>query len=227
MRNVKRRREKAGRQHRDHAVGIRHARAHGDEREHVEVAGHERSPAAHEERPAGPQHDRRRESELHDIRHASGKQRPKQMPAHFQRHHGQRKREPDPEAARHIGKLGIGFRAGACKLGFERHAANRARAGALLANLRMHRAGVDRAFRRRLLRALIGRKILFRIGRKLAAAAGGAEIIAVVVKTVTMRRRVRIDVHAAHGIDGAAARLMMRHLFHRSIRLKRIPGRGI
>jgi hypothetical protein len=42
-----------------------------------------------------------------------------------------------------------------------------------------------------------------------------------------MRRRVRIDVHAAHGIDGAAARLMMRHLFHRPTRLKRISGRGI
>ena len=52
-------REDAGREGRDDAVDPGDAGAHGDQREHVEVARDERLPAAHEERPAGPQHDRR------------------------------------------------------------------------------------------------------------------------------------------------------------------------
>ena len=40
-----------------------------DQREHVEVAGDQRLPAAHEERPARPQHDRCGERELNPVRH--------------------------------------------------------------------------------------------------------------------------------------------------------------
>ena len=38
----------------DHAVDVSHANAHGDQREHVEVAGEQRLVAAHEKRPARP-----------------------------------------------------------------------------------------------------------------------------------------------------------------------------
>ena len=52
----------------DDAVNPRHAGAHGDEREHVEIAGLERGPGALEERPPGPQHDGRRQQELNPVR---------------------------------------------------------------------------------------------------------------------------------------------------------------
>ena len=73
---------------------------------------------------------------------------------------------------------GLGAGVGGRDLRFERHAADRAGARSDLADLRMHRAGVDRAFRhaRRCARAAL-REILFRIGGELGAAAGGAEII--------------------------------------------------
>ena len=65
---AKRRRENAGRQRGDHAVGVGDAGAHRDQREHVEIARDQRLRAAHEERPARPQHDRRREAELDPVR---------------------------------------------------------------------------------------------------------------------------------------------------------------
>ena len=62
------RRKQAGRQNPDHAVEPRHAGTHGDQREHVQIAREERLPAAHEERPAAPEHDRRGEHELQPVR---------------------------------------------------------------------------------------------------------------------------------------------------------------
>ena len=74
---------------------------------------HERRPAAHEERPAAPEHDRRRERELratraraaaracaHRLRRAAC--RPSRSTSS-----GQRQREADPEAPRHVGELGV------------------------------------------------------------------------------------------------------------------------
>ena len=55
----------------------------------------------------------------------------------------------DPEAPRHVGEFGIGTGIGGHGLGFERHAADRAGAWTDLADLRMHRAGIDRALRHR------------------------------------------------------------------------------
>ena len=40
------------------AVDVGDAGAHRDQREHVQIARYQRLPAAHEEGPAGPQHDR-------------------------------------------------------------------------------------------------------------------------------------------------------------------------
>ena len=70
--------------------------------------------------------------------------------AHLEREHRQRQHEADPEAPGHVGEFGIRARVGGRDLGLERHAADRAGAGADLPDLRMHRAGVDRAFRHRL-----------------------------------------------------------------------------
>ena len=61
------RRENARRERGDDAVDIGDAGAHGDQREHVEIARDQRLRAAHEERPAGPQHHRRGEGELDPV----------------------------------------------------------------------------------------------------------------------------------------------------------------
>ena len=60
--------ENAGRERGDDAVDVGDAGAHADQREHVEVARDQRLRAAHEERPARPQHHRRGEGELDVIR---------------------------------------------------------------------------------------------------------------------------------------------------------------
>lgn len=143
-------RENPGRQRRHHTVDPGHARTHGDEREHVEVARNQRLPAAHEERPASPQHDRRREQHLDPVRGllADVVAQARQVPTHFQRDHGQGERQSDPEPARHVDQFvaGAGFRRR--EHGFERHAADRAGTGSHLPDLGVHRAGIDRAFRR-------------------------------------------------------------------------------
>ena len=71
-----------------------------------------------------------------------------QMPAHFEHQNRQRENQPDPEPARH----GDQFRVRRVRRqrhahGFQRHAADRAVARALLDDLRVHRAGVERALR--------------------------------------------------------------------------------
>ena len=141
-------REDAGREGGDQAVEIGHARAHADEREHVEVAREQRLVAAHEERPAGPQHHRRGEGELDVVgvclcQPRAGRH---EMAAPFDCHDGERQRQADPEAACHVGQFGIGAGVGGGELGLERHTADWAGAGTDLADLRMHRAGVDGAF---------------------------------------------------------------------------------
>ena len=104
-----RRREDARREGRDHAVDPGHARAHCDEREHVQAAVHDRLPAAHEQRPARPQHDRSAEEELEPVRRLRPEHlvEPGHVPAHLERKHGQGEHRPDPEAAREVGELGI------------------------------------------------------------------------------------------------------------------------
>ena len=147
---AKSRRKNIGQEGTDQAVDIGHARAHRDQGEHIEIAAHQRLPAAHEKRPPRPQHDRGSKHQLNPVRQGlvnpavtAGK-----MTAHLQDDRRKGKHKADPEAPRHVREFGIWRRVQRCHFGLQRHAADRAVSGTDLADLRMHRAGVDRAFRR-------------------------------------------------------------------------------
>ncbi len=163
----------------DHAVEIAGAGAERDQGEHVEIARLERLPAALEERPARPQHDRRRQRELNPVGQVLRDQSVPagKMVAHLQHEDRRSQHRADPEAPRHVRKFGIGSAIGGRDFRFERHAADRAGAGAFLPDLRMHRAGIDRARRHRLGLALVGREIFFRIGGEFRPASRRTEII--------------------------------------------------
>ena len=144
------RRKQSGRQRRHQAVEVGDADAHGDQREHIEMARAQRSDAAHEERPAAPQHHRRRQDELHEFRRAVRQRRKSEMPAHLQHQQRQRQRRRNPKAPCHVGEFAAVI--GAAGFGLERHAANGAGARSQLADFRMHRAGIDRTLGHRRVR---------------------------------------------------------------------------
>ncbi len=196
----------AGRDGCHHAVEPGHTGPHGNQGEHVEIAAHQRLPAAHEERPARPHHDGSRQRQLNPVGNRGAHQhvQVREMTSHLQNHHRNRQPEADPQAAGHVDEFGIGA-AVACRVGrFQRHSADRAMAGADLADLRMHRAGVDRPRRRRRDGSLLG-EILCGLRREFAPAAGGAEVIGTLLMDVAMRRLMRIDRHAADGVDRVVA----------------------
>ena len=62
---AERRRKEAGRDHGRHAVEIGSAAANRNEREHIQAAMNNRSPATLKERPSAPQHHRRCQGEFH------------------------------------------------------------------------------------------------------------------------------------------------------------------
>ena len=124
------------------------------------------------------------------------------MAAPFDRHHRNRQRQADPEAARHVDEFGIGAGVGGRHLRFQRHAADRAGAGADLADLRVHRAGVDGAFDHRL--RFAGLEVLVGIAGELGLAAVAAEVIGGAVVLVAVLGGRRINGHAADGIDLAS-----------------------
>ena len=195
-------RKDSGRDGADDAVEIGHAGADRDQREHVEIARQQRLPAAHEERPAGPEHDGRGEGELDPVRPCRVDQAvtADEMAAHFQHDGGKREDEADPEPAGHVRQLGIGRRIEAGDLGLQRHAADRATSRADLADLRMHRAGVDRAFRHGGFRPAVFLEISDGIGGEFGPATGRAEMegLAAVVEAVLAGRG--IHGHAADGV---------------------------
>ncbi len=133
------------REGREHAIGPGDARAHGDEREHVEIARDERPRRPREERRAGPQHRRSRQSELNPIGGLRRNEMVKaeEMSAHLQNEDWNRESEADPEAPRHVDELRARSCLDAREDGLERHSADRTIAGLQLTNLRMHWAGVD------------------------------------------------------------------------------------
>ena len=68
----------------------------------------------------------------------------------------------DPEPPAHVEEFGIGPGLGGGQLGLERHAADRTAARPDLADLRVHRAGIDGAFGNRLARLARFRAEIFR-----------------------------------------------------------------
>ena len=163
----------------DHAIDPGDACAHSDQREHVEMARDQRFGAAFEERPAGPQHNRRGEHELNPVRRLLADQpmEVEQVAAHFQGQYGDSQRQPDPEAPGHVDKLWILSRFRNDDIGLESHAADRASPWFELANLRVHRAGVDSAFRER----RIGPCLLRHISRGVLDEFGSAHLRAEIV----------------------------------------------
>ena len=145
------------------------------------------------------------------------------MAAHFEHEHRQRQREADPEAARHVLKLRIGLGVRGDDFGFERHTADRTRARSDLADLRMHRARIDRAGRDSLGPRFGRFQIFGGIGQELRSATAGAEIIGLSVVLGAVLRRSGIDAHAANGIlrhvrGHAVIRVVMRGVIVRVIR---------
>jgi hypothetical protein len=223
-------REDARRKGRGHAVAEGDADAERDQREHVEIARDQRLPAAREERRARPQHHRCRERQLDPVRPCLVEpgMGADDVRAHLQHEHRQRERQPDPEPPGHVGEFRVRPAVGRSDLGFQRHAADRAGARPDLANLGMHRAGVDRAVRHRFGVARAAAQVFFRVGRELGAAAAGAEVIGMAAVRVPVRRGVRIDRHAADRVERRACGrvVMMRVLVHNG-RLRLIPLGGI
>ncbi len=200
----------------DDAVDVGHACAHRDQREHVEVARQQRLPAAHEERPARPDDDRSGEHELNPVRQGliDPAMTADQVTAHFQDHRRQGEHEADPEPTRHVCELGIGRRIQARHLGLQRHAADRAASGTDLADLRVHRAGIDRAFRSGGFHPAFV-EIGLRVGGEFGPAAGCAEMIGFAAVVEPMLACRRIDGHPADGIahlriaDGAVVMVIV------------------
>ena len=131
-------RKYSGRNGRDGAVDERRADADADQREHVRACVHERRPHPLEERPAAPQHDRRRQHELDPVHGGGAEAVHQRSAAHHVAHRQQEDRAPsddaDPEAARHVDELGVRrvdvSRGDVVEHRLERHAALRTRARA-------------------------------------------------------------------------------------------------
>jgi hypothetical protein len=112
-----------------------------------------------------------------------------EVTSHLQHEHRQRQHEPDPEPPRHIDELGVGPCVGGCHCRFESHAADRARAGTRLPDLRVHRTGIDCAFGDGLRSRSLALEITRRLGSKFGPAARGTEVIAAVLVLVMTRCR--------------------------------------
>lgn len=196
------------------AVDVRDASAHCDQGEHVQIARQDRLPPAHEERPACPKHDRSREDQLNPVgkRLIDPAVAAHEVTAHFEDHDRNAERETHPESAGHVDQLRIRARVGGCELGFERHAADGATAWTGLADLRMHRAGIDRAVRQAFLRRGLV-EILPGFGNELGAAPGGAEVIRAPIVLGAVLAGPRVHRHPANGIlhlaDGIALGVAM------------------
>ena len=142
-------REHSRRKGRKEAVEVSGTRPEGDQAEHVQAAVHDRRPGAFEEWPPRPQDDRRGQSELNpggDARRDEIMQaKSGDVAAHFQDEDRQRQNQPDPEPPGHVREFAVlaDLRRRFDRL--QRHSADRAIARPHLADLRVHRAGVDDA----------------------------------------------------------------------------------
>ena len=122
------------------------------------------------------------------------------MAAHLQGENRKREDEPDPEPARHIREFGVrrGVRRDEDRL--QGHATDRARSRADLADLGVHRAGVDRALGNLLRFGLLSVRVLGRVCHELRLAPGRAEIVGPTSVLHAVLRGVRVDHHPAYGV---------------------------
>ena len=206
-------REQARREGGDDGIEIGHARADGDQREHVEIARDQRLPAAHEEWPSGPQDHGRRQHELDEIRSVAWHKamKPEDVASHLQCEYRKCDDEADPEPPGHVDQFVVRPHVGAGKFRFQRHAADRACAGPDLLDLGMHGAGEDRAlgdcFKCRLRCFRV--EITAGIACELRLATGGAEIIGLATMDMSPLGVMGVDRHAADGIDRHMRRVAM------------------
>ena len=168
----------------DDAVDEGHARAQADQGPHVRAAVDHRLHAAHIERPAGPQRDRQRQDEFDPGLRA--RIEPAQPVAgHGQHRHRGGERQGPPEAVREVDQFGVLVVVERRQHRLERHPALGAVPRMVLADLRVHRAGVDRAGRRRRLLCCSQRdsrrdgvaRVTCRLGDELGQALRAAEVV--------------------------------------------------
>ena len=196
-------REQLRRQHGHHAVAVGGAHAGADQRPHVGAAVADGLRPALKEGPGGPEHDRRAEGEFQPDAHG-GRDDVEVHAAHGQQQRGRAERQRPPEAPAEIGQLRILFFLQRRQHRFQRHAAQRTRARAVLHDLRVHRAGVLRAGRRLRSGRLRGRlQIACGVGDELRAASGRTEVIGLARMSGVMRGGGGIDPHAADRIQDA------------------------
>jgi len=186
-------------QHGQHAEAVGRPDAEGDEREHVQAAGAQRAPRAHEERPGGPEHDWSGEATLgpaRDLAAGEGAEGgPWRQVGHCEGKHRQGQDaggHQAPEQSPALAGLGL-VRTGCKGFGLQRHAALDAVAGMRLAHLGMHGTDVVRTGWGRGL----GRGV--RSGEELPAAVVAAEVVGLPAAFRAEALRL-VDGHAADGI---------------------------
>ena len=174
---AERRREPVGCKRRHQAVAEGAGNADTDQRPHVEVAVSQRLGAANEERPAGPDHHRRAEDQLRPSASLHRQSRAMRGPSIARPSVSKSQRQGPPEATREVAQLRVVFDFQAWHLRLERHPADGTGARPWLADLRMHRAGVDGARRSRFRRGRTRRLQVFRrFGDEAFTATGRAEV---------------------------------------------------
>ena len=160
---------------------------------------HHRLPATRKERPTRPQHDGNGQEELDPA--LRGHVHPLEAVAkHGEHKHPGGQWQRPPEAALKIAQLRVVVVFDFRQQGLQRHAAFGTVARMVLANLWVHRAGVDGAgggWRR--VRWCRGHEVLQRVRRELALALGTAEVVG---SPLVFQRvcRLRRDLHAAHRV---------------------------
>ncbi len=122
------------------------------------------------------------------------------MTAHLQRNNRQRKRRADPEPSPEIDQFGLWYGVSRDEVRLQRHAADRAIARTDLADLGVHRTGVDSTFGSGPSRFILNFEIPRRIGDELRTAAGRGEMVGLAKMFGVVGGGQRIDDHAADTI---------------------------
>jgi hypothetical protein len=184
-------REHTGHERRDDAVAERDPDAEPDQGEHVEATIRDRPGEPHVERPRRPRTHRSGKRELGPDARAPVEERHAEHLAHHDREQRDREHGRKQEAPPHVDEFGIGTLVERGHHRLEGHAADRAVAGTVAHDLRMHRARVLRSGGCGRSRLGLRLHVRGRIGHELVLAAGAAEqdLLSVVCRAVLGVRR--------------------------------------